>query len=186
MPLDTCITNVGEYYSSHYLDSTFTKDVKDLVARWKDQGAQAAPRRLQNLSQYYFFVNLWVARTVGTVEQHSLNAAYQLESGLVKSGLERLADSFKNLHINCLEVFLPRFRLGRLNIFTVTSEPSEKSSLSRKNRLFDAVIHSFLDSCVIEMTEFVVRGLPLVKSNGQVCSPNGFLYGDVFCLQSCS
>ena len=32
MPLDTCITNVGEYYSSHYLDSTFAKDVKDLVA----------------------------------------------------------------------------------------------------------------------------------------------------------
>ena len=26
MPLDTCITNVGEYYSSHYLDSTFAKD----------------------------------------------------------------------------------------------------------------------------------------------------------------
>ena len=54
MPLDTCITNVGEYYSSHYLDSTFAKDVKDLVKQWNDQGAQSAPRRLQNLSQHYF------------------------------------------------------------------------------------------------------------------------------------
>jgi hypothetical protein len=54
MPLDTCITNVGEYYSSHYLDSTFTKDVKDLVAKWKDQGSQAPPRRLQRLSDLFF------------------------------------------------------------------------------------------------------------------------------------
>ena len=54
MPIDTCITNVGEYYSSHYLDSTFAKDVKDLVARWNEQGSEAAPRRMQNLSKYYF------------------------------------------------------------------------------------------------------------------------------------
>lgn len=54
MPLDTCITNVGEYYSSHYLDSTFTKDVKELVKKWSEQGSQSAPRRLQSLSQHYF------------------------------------------------------------------------------------------------------------------------------------
>ena len=54
MPLDTCITNVGEYYSSHYLDSTFTKDVKELVGKWAEMGSDAPPRRLQNLSQYYF------------------------------------------------------------------------------------------------------------------------------------
>lgn len=54
MPLDTSITNVGEYFSSHYLDSTFAKDVKDLVARWKEQGSQSAPRKLQSLSQTYF------------------------------------------------------------------------------------------------------------------------------------
>ena len=41
MPLDTCIQNVGEYYSSHYLDSTFTSDVKELVARWKGLGSNA-------------------------------------------------------------------------------------------------------------------------------------------------
>lgn len=54
MPLDTCITNVGEYYSSHYLDSTFTKDVKELVKNWVELGSDAPPRRFQNLSQYYF------------------------------------------------------------------------------------------------------------------------------------
>ena len=30
MPLDTCITNVGEYFSSHYLDSTFANAVEQL------------------------------------------------------------------------------------------------------------------------------------------------------------
>ena len=54
MPLDTCITNVGEYYSSHYLDSTFAKDLKDLLAKWKDEGSQSVPRRTQSLSQRYF------------------------------------------------------------------------------------------------------------------------------------
>ena len=54
MPLDTCITNVGEYYSSHYLDSTFASDVRELMAKWNERGSDAPPRRLQNLSQYYF------------------------------------------------------------------------------------------------------------------------------------
>lgn len=54
MPVDTCISNVGEYYSSHYLDSTFTKDVKQHVARWKDEGSRAVPRRLQSLGPHYF------------------------------------------------------------------------------------------------------------------------------------
>ncbi len=54
MPLDTCITNVGEYYSSHYLDSTFSKDVKELVSRWNEQGSSSIPRRLQALGQLFF------------------------------------------------------------------------------------------------------------------------------------
>ena len=54
MPLDTCIQNVGEYYSSHYLDSTFTSDVKELVARWKGLGSNATPRRVQGLADRYF------------------------------------------------------------------------------------------------------------------------------------
>ncbi len=54
MPLDTSIINVGEYYSSHYLDSTFAKDIKELTSRWKDEGSQSPPRKLQALAQLYF------------------------------------------------------------------------------------------------------------------------------------
>jgi len=54
MPLDTSITNVGEYFSSHYLDSTFARDVKELVDQWNEQGSQSAPRKLQSLGQLYF------------------------------------------------------------------------------------------------------------------------------------
>lgn len=54
MPLDTSITNVGEYFSSHYLESTFARDVQDLVDRWNEQGSQAAPRKLLALGQLYF------------------------------------------------------------------------------------------------------------------------------------
>ena len=54
MPLDTCIQNVGEYYSSHYLDSTFSKDLKDLVKKWKEEGSQSTPKRFQSLSEMYF------------------------------------------------------------------------------------------------------------------------------------
>src|SRR5262245_13374832 len=53
MPLDTSIINVGEYYSSHYLDSTFARDVKELTARWKDEGSQSPPRKFQALAQLY-------------------------------------------------------------------------------------------------------------------------------------
>ncbi len=54
MPLDTCITNVGEYYSSHYLDSTFARDVDNLVKGWREAGSQAPPRRVAALSVPYF------------------------------------------------------------------------------------------------------------------------------------
>ena len=54
MPLDTSINNVGEYYSSHYLTSTFSKDVKTLIDQWRTQGSSAVPRRVQQLSQRYF------------------------------------------------------------------------------------------------------------------------------------
>ncbi|MEI6232649.1 MAG: hypothetical protein WCT04_06330 [Planctomycetota bacterium] len=54
MPLDTCIHNVGEYYSAHYLDTTFANDVKDRVKRWREQGSQSAPARIAALSTHYF------------------------------------------------------------------------------------------------------------------------------------
>ena len=54
MPLDTSILNVGEYFSSHYLDTAFAKDIKALLDRWRDAGSQSPPRRLQALSTSYF------------------------------------------------------------------------------------------------------------------------------------
>ena len=52
MPLDTSISNVGEYYSSHYLDSTFAKDVKDLIKDWSAEGSQSVPKQFASLSQH--------------------------------------------------------------------------------------------------------------------------------------
>lgn len=54
MTLDTSIENVGEYYSSHYLESTFAKDTQELLRRWKDEGADAVPRRLLRLGRAFF------------------------------------------------------------------------------------------------------------------------------------
>ena len=54
MVLDFAIHNVGEYYSSHYLDTTFSKDAQKFTSSWKEAGAAASPRQLQKLGQRYF------------------------------------------------------------------------------------------------------------------------------------
>jgi hypothetical protein len=54
MTIDSSILNVGEYFSSHYLDSTFARDVKEMVDKWNEQGSQSAPRKIQTLGQLYF------------------------------------------------------------------------------------------------------------------------------------
>lgn len=56
MALDLAIQNVGEYYSSHYLDTSFTKDkgTKEQLQAWKAAGANATPKRLAKLDQHYF------------------------------------------------------------------------------------------------------------------------------------
>ncbi len=54
MPIDHAINNVGEYWSAHYLDSTFAKDIASKVSTWKELGSEAVPRRLAALSRDYF------------------------------------------------------------------------------------------------------------------------------------
>ena len=54
MALDAAILNIGEYYSSHYLDSTFSSDIKEKIKAWKELGTKSAPRKLQGLSREYF------------------------------------------------------------------------------------------------------------------------------------
>ncbi|MFZ4986998.1 MAG: hypothetical protein ACOYLF_16195, partial [Blastocatellia bacterium] len=50
------IINVGEYFTSHYLDITFAKDIRELGDRWRDEGSRAVPRRLQALGPQWFRV----------------------------------------------------------------------------------------------------------------------------------
>jgi hypothetical protein len=70
MPLDLAIQNVGEYYSSHYLDTTFSKDTKNLKADWKAAGANATPRRLRKLSQRYFRAKAQALEEMNPAQRH--------------------------------------------------------------------------------------------------------------------
>ncbi len=54
MPLDPCIHNVGEYYSSHYLDTGMDSDVRDIRTGWRELGSSAPSRRLQSVGELYF------------------------------------------------------------------------------------------------------------------------------------
>ncbi|MFZ4628759.1 MAG: hypothetical protein ACOYNR_10575, partial [Blastocatellia bacterium] len=50
------VINVGEYFTSHYLDITLTKDIAELAARWREEGSRAVPRRVQALGPLWFRV----------------------------------------------------------------------------------------------------------------------------------
>ena len=56
MGLEHTIQNVGEYFSAHYLAGKegFNKDIGEHVKRWKDQGSQSTPRKLQALGEAFF------------------------------------------------------------------------------------------------------------------------------------
>lgn len=54
MAVDVCIQNVGEYYSSHYLETIFSSDIKDYSKTWKEEGSKATPQKLKRLSRDYF------------------------------------------------------------------------------------------------------------------------------------
>lgn len=54
MALDTVVQNIGEYYSAHYLDTTFERDIKLQLAKWRDAGSSSSPRRVQSLADEYF------------------------------------------------------------------------------------------------------------------------------------
>ncbi|WP_395752923.1 hypothetical protein [Prosthecobacter sp.] len=54
MPLDSCIQNIGEYYSSHYLDTGMDADVREIRSGWRELGSSAPSRRLQAVGELYF------------------------------------------------------------------------------------------------------------------------------------
>ncbi|MFQ4136722.1 hypothetical protein PGN35_010415 [Nodosilinea sp. PGN35] len=71
MPLDLAIQNVGEYYSSHYLDTTFGRDTKNLLKEWREAGANATPRRLKKLSQRYFRAKAQALEELNPAQRHT-------------------------------------------------------------------------------------------------------------------
>lgn len=71
MPLDLAIQNVGEYYSSHYLDTTFGRDTKNLLKEWRESGANATPRRLKKLSQRYFRAKAQALEELNPAQRHT-------------------------------------------------------------------------------------------------------------------
>lgn len=97
MPLDSSILNVGEYFSSHYLDSTFARDVKDMVEKWNEQGSQSAPRKLQSLGQVYFR-----AKTDALDEEDPAKRA--VNSELVRGWHSQLLDALGYKDLNQLDI----------------------------------------------------------------------------------
>lgn len=78
MALDFAIHNVGEYYSSHYLDTTFSKDAQKFTSSWKEAGAAASPRQLQKLAQRYFKAKAQAIEELDWNQRH--NAGVEIQS----------------------------------------------------------------------------------------------------------
>ncbi len=50
----TGIENANDFYSQHYLDEVLENDLKDLFARWQDQGSASPVARLRGMAGEYF------------------------------------------------------------------------------------------------------------------------------------
>ena len=49
----TGIENANDFYSQHYLDEVLDNDLKDLFARWAEQGSASTPARLRQMAGDY-------------------------------------------------------------------------------------------------------------------------------------
>jgi len=58
MPLDTAIRNVGEYCSTHYLDTAFAEDIRDLKKRWTAHGMNASSGGVRAVSDLCFLIKV--------------------------------------------------------------------------------------------------------------------------------
>lgn len=63
----TGIENANDFYSQHYLDEVLEQDLKELFARWAEQGSAAPTARLRSMAGEYFKLRDRVlkARTLG-------------------------------------------------------------------------------------------------------------------------
>lgn len=50
----TGIENANDFYSQHYLDEVLEQDLKDLFARWQEQGSASPASRLRSMAGDYF------------------------------------------------------------------------------------------------------------------------------------
>lgn len=50
----TGIENANDFYSQHYLDEVLEQDLKDLFARWQEQGSESPVSRLRSMAGDYF------------------------------------------------------------------------------------------------------------------------------------
>jgi len=50
----TGIENANDFYSQHYLDEVLENDLKDLFARWQEQGSASPAARLKSMAGEYF------------------------------------------------------------------------------------------------------------------------------------
>lgn len=63
----TGIENATDFYSQHYLDEVLEQDLKELFARWKEQGSDSPAARLRSMAGDYFHLRdrMLKARTLG-------------------------------------------------------------------------------------------------------------------------
>jgi len=101
MAIDTsAISNVGEFYSDHYLDAILDKDVKSHIKAWEENegnGYVAPHKRLSGLSSAYFKLKSKLSNVVANDERfkltHELNVLITEALGYeYKSGGYELAD----------------------------------------------------------------------------------------------
>ncbi len=59
----TAIHNANDFFSQHYLDEVLDSDLKDLFARWAEQGAAAPPAGLRSMAGDYFRIRERLGRT---------------------------------------------------------------------------------------------------------------------------
>ena len=76
MAIDTsAISNVGEFYSDHYLDAILDKDVKSHFKAWEESegnGYIAPHKRLSGLSSAYFKLKSKLSNVVDNDERFKL------------------------------------------------------------------------------------------------------------------
>ena len=96
MAIDTsAISNVGEFYSDHYLDAILDKDVKSHIKSWEEaegNGYVAPHKRLSGLPSAYFKLKSKLSNVVDKDEKfkltHELNVlitealGYEYQSGI--------------------------------------------------------------------------------------------------------